>query len=98
MKGSQFPFGQLDLPTDEAKKTFIRKRYTYKNFGEAARIREKIETLKSLSHKNTINLRSAEDLGEGFIDLYYAYVPTPLEECFNANPAQTVKDLHRQFI
>ena len=54
--------------------------------------------MKLISHKNTINLRSAEDNGNGFIDLYYPYVPIPLEESFIENPEQTVKELHKQFI
>lgn len=57
-----------------------------------------MEKLKLISHKNTINLRSAEDNGNGFIDLYYPYVAIPLEESFVENPEQTVKELHKQFI
>jgi hypothetical protein len=83
MKGNQFPFGQILHKQPETKKILIKKRYQYKNQNEYLKLKEKIEKLKNISHKNTINLRSAEDNNNGFIDLFYPYVPIPLEESFN---------------
>ena len=58
---------------------------------------EKVDKLKSISHKNAVNLRSAQEEG-GCIDLFYQYVPSALEDAFNDNPELTVKEIHRQFI
>jgi hypothetical protein len=57
----------------------------------------KIGKLKSVSHKNTINLRCIEE-GDNYVDMIYQYVPHSLEESFAENPLQTVKEIHRQFI
>jgi len=76
----------------------IKKRYHYKNITEYGKLRDKIDVLKNISHKNSINLRSTEDAGNGYIDLLYPYVPIPLEESFNENNNQTVKEMHKQFI
>lgn len=38
----------------------------------------KVDTLKNISHKNTINLRSIEER-EGALDMIYQYVPLSLE-------------------
>jgi hypothetical protein len=56
----------------------IRKRYHYKNISEYTRLRDKVEVLKNISHKNAINLRSIEDANNGFIDLIYPYIPIQL--------------------
>jgi hypothetical protein len=61
----------------------IKKRYHYKNRTEYVKLRDKIDVLKDISHKNSINLRSTEDSNNGFIDLLYPYVPISLEESFN---------------
>ena len=74
MKGNQFPFAQVTDPSLDLKKMLVKKRITYRNSNEYAKIKEKIEKLKTVSHKNTINLRSTEDDGNGYIDLYYPYV------------------------
>lgn len=70
----------------------------YRNSSEYGKLKEKIEKLKTVAHKNTINLRSTEDNGNGYIDLYYPYVPIRLEDSFLENSSQTVKELHKQFI
>jgi hypothetical protein len=57
----------------------------------------KIDKLKSISHKNTINLRSIEER-ENTVDTIYQYVPLSLEESFAEDSSQTVKEMHRQFI
>ena len=57
----------------------------------------KIDKLKTISHKNTINLRSTEE-NNNSITLVYQYVPFSIEDSFIENPQQTVKDMHRQFI
>lgn len=98
MKGNQFPFGLLNDSAVEAKKILIKKRINYKNPVEYGKLKEKIEKLKGISHKNTINLRSTQDMKNGYIDLFYPYVPIPLQESFNENSNQTVKELHKQFI
>jgi len=79
MKGSQYPFGLLDVNPDDCKKMLVKKRYPYKTQIEEAKLRENINKLKNISHKNIINLRSTEDIGTGFIDLLYPYIPIPLE-------------------
>lgn len=53
--------------------------------------------MKSISHKNTINLRSIEE-NDHSIDAVYQYVPLSLEDSFSENSCQTVKEMHRQFI
>lgn len=58
----------------------------------------KIDKLKSISHRNTINLRSIEEKTNSSIDLIYQYVPLSLEDSFTENSCQTVKEMHRQFI
>lgn len=58
MKGNQFPFGLLNDSKVESKKILIKKRINYKNQLEYTKIKEKIDKLKTISHKNTINLRS----------------------------------------
>lgn len=83
MKGNQFPFGLLESTHIEPKKILIKKRYLYKNHTEHGKLKDKIEKLKTIAHRNTINLRSAEDQGNGHIDLFYPYVPVPLEDSFN---------------
>jgi predicted sulfurtransferase len=57
----------------------------------------KVEKLKGISHKNTINLRSISE-NETSIDTFYQYVPYSLEDSFTENSSQTVKEMHRQFI
>ena len=97
MKGMQFPFGVLRLEGEETGKAFIKKRYIYKDPEEYEQLKTKIDKLKTISHKNTINLRNAEELNNAFA-LTYQYVPHSLEDSFMENPSQTVKDMHRQFI
>jgi hypothetical protein len=41
----------------------------------------KIDKLKNVTHKNTINLRNAEENGNS-ITLYYQYVPYSLDDSF----------------
>lgn len=98
MKGNQFPFGVLTNSSSDSKKIFIKKRMYYKNHLEYSKLKEQIDKLKNISHKNTINLRSTEYFKNGHIDLFYPYVPIPLEESFTENASQTVKELHKQFI
>jgi hypothetical protein len=99
MKGNEFPFGQIAEGSLDHSKMLIRKRIHYRNSNEYALIRQKVDRLKTVSHRNCINLRQADDDGQGFVDLYYGYVPMRLEEAFgeDAGPA-TVKELHKQFI
>lgn len=78
------------------RKVFVRKRVSWRE-GEEGEVRAKVGRLKGISHRNTINLRSAEE-GPGWMDLFYQYVPVSLEESFAEYPSQTVKQLHRQFI
>lgn len=82
MKGNQFPFAQIADASLDLKKMLVKKRIAYRNLNEYAKIKEKIEKLKTVAHKNTINLRSTEDDGNGYIDLYYPYVPVRLEDSF----------------
>lgn len=98
MKGSRFPFGEISDRGRDPRKMQVKKRINYKNQLEYTQIISGIDKLKTISHKNSINLRSSEDDGEGAIELYYPYIPTTLEDCLLNNPSQTVKDLHRQFI
>ncbi len=99
MNNTQFPFGQLGNSYQDIKKTLIKKRVFYRNSSEEAKLREKIESLKKITHKNTINLRTIQESGEGFIDLYYPYVPLRLEDCFGwESSGLLVKELHKQFI
>jgi hypothetical protein len=58
MNNTQFPFGQLGNSYQDIKKTLIKKRVFYRNSSEEAKLREKIESLKKITHKNTINLRT----------------------------------------
>jgi hypothetical protein len=58
---------------------------------------EKVEILKSISHKNAVNLRSTVE-ENNFIDLFYQYVPISIDDAFTENPDLTVKEMHRQFI
>lgn len=57
----------------------------------------KIAKLKGVSHRNTINLRAIEE-DDCHLDMLYQYVPYSLQDAFQEHPAQTVKDIHRQFI
>lgn len=82
MKGSEFPFGQLDHESVNVSKMLVKKRIQYRNSSEYSLIREKVERLKTVSHRNCVNLRQADDSGQGFVDLYYGYVPMRLEEAF----------------
>lgn len=65
--------------------------------GEYESLHEKIDKLKNISHKNSINLRTIKE-GEDFIDLYYPYVGLTMEDSFIYYPNQTAKDIHKQFI
>jgi hypothetical protein len=67
MKNNQFPFGELSDENIESKKIYIKKKYVYRNQAEYKKLKEKIEKLKGISHKNTINLRSTDDQGNGQI-------------------------------
>jgi hypothetical protein len=58
MKGNQFPFGVLNDSPSDSKKILIKKRIHYKNQLEYSKLKEQIDKLKNISHKNTINLRS----------------------------------------
>ena len=98
MKGNHFPFGQVSDCSVDIKKMLVKRRVMYRNSSEYGKLKEKIEKLKTVAHKNTINLRSTEDNGNGYIDLYYPYVPIRLEDSFLENSSQTVKELHKQFI
>lgn len=60
MKGNQFPFGLLKVDDLTLRKTFIKKRYIFKDGEEQALLMEKVNKLKNISHKNNINLRSTE--------------------------------------
>lgn len=91
MKGNQFPFGQFSDSSLDPKKMLVKKRIVYRNSNEYSKLKEKIQKLKTVAHKNTINLRSTEDNGNGYIDLYYPYVPIRLQDSFIENSCQTVK-------
>ena len=60
MRGTQFPFGVLNVDESQLKKTFVKKRYLYRGQDEYDQLQFKIDKLKTISHKNTINLRSTE--------------------------------------
>lgn len=90
MRGIQFPFGVLKVEEDQVRKAFIKKRYPFKDEEENQLLRNKIDKLKNISHKNTINLRSTEE-GTNSITLVYQYVPHSMNDSFNENPNQTVK-------
>ena len=60
MKGNQFPFGLLKVDDLTLRKTFIKKRYIFKDGEEQALLMEKVNKLKNICHKNNINLRSTE--------------------------------------
>jgi hypothetical protein len=60
MNSTQFPFGQFGNTYEDIKKTLIKKRVFYRNSSEESKLREKIESLKKITHKNTINLRTIE--------------------------------------
>ena len=59
MRGNQYPFGELPEQTVQDKKTLIRKRMPFRNSREFRKMHEAVDVLKKVSHKNTINLRSA---------------------------------------
>jgi hypothetical protein len=85
------------LSSLDDKKIYVKKRYFFRSGEEHQELRVKIDKLKTISHKNTINLRSAEE-NSYYIDLFYQYIPHSLEDSFIENPTQTVKEMHRQFI
>lgn len=58
IRGQQFPFGRLQMATGDLRKIFVKKRYFFGCEEEYEELMMKINTLKSISHKNTINLRS----------------------------------------
>lgn len=58
MRGTQFPFGFLNVSDSDAAKTLIKIRYSFKDSEEYEQLMEKIDKLKEISHKNVINLRS----------------------------------------
>lgn len=97
MRGMQFPFGVLKVEEDQIRKAFIKKRYVFKDAEEYEHLRNKIDKLKTISHKNTINLRSTEETPNS-VTLVYQYVPHSMNDSFMENPSQTVKEMHRQFI
>jgi hypothetical protein len=97
MRGSQFPFGVLNITESEAAKTLVKKRYVFKDNEEYDQMAEKIGKLKSISHKNAINLRSATE-DRFYLELFYQYVPNSIEEAFTENADLSVKEMHRQFI
>jgi serine/threonine protein kinase len=97
MKGTQFPFGVLKIEEQDIRKAFVKKRYLFKDEEEYEQIKMKVDKLKNISHKNSINLRSAEETSNS-ITLVYQYVPFSLEDSFMECPNQTVKEMHRQFI
>jgi hypothetical protein len=97
MRGTQFPFGVLKVEEDGARKAFVKKRYFFKDEDEYDQLKSKIDKLKNISHKNTINLRSTEE-GPNSITLVYQYVTHSMNDSFMDNPNQTVKEMHRQFI
>lgn len=49
MKGNEFPFSQLGDSLDDPSKMIVKKRIHYRNSNEYTLIREKIDTLKTLS-------------------------------------------------
>jgi hypothetical protein len=63
------------------RKVLVKRRYSFGDSEEKASLMEKVSKLKSVSHKNTINLRSAHETGSS-IDLLYQYVPMSLETSF----------------
>ena len=75
----------------------MKKRYPYRTVEELEELMIKVDKLKSISHKNTINLRSIEEAPSS-IDLIYQYVSLSLQDSFNENGKQTVKQMHKQFI
>ena len=97
MKGTQFPFGVLKVDEGDIRKAFIKRRYQFKDSEEYDQLKLKIDKLKTISNKYTINLRSTEETANS-ITLVYQYVPFSIEDSFVENPEQTVKDMHRQFI
>lgn len=99
MKGSEFPFGQLEGESVDPRKLQVRRRVHYRNSKEQALIREKVDSLKTLSHRNCINLRKvSHQPQQNCLDLYYGYVPLRLEQAFEDGARPSVKDLHKQFI
>jgi hypothetical protein len=58
MKGTQFPFGVLNTNDQLLRKIFVKKRYLFNNEEEYEQLKAKVERLKTISHKNAINLRS----------------------------------------
>lgn len=81
----------------DTRKMLVKKRIQYRNSNEHALILQKVDKLKTLSHRNCINIRKVEDSQPGSLDLYYPYVPHRLEDVFGEDTA-SVKDLHKQFI
>jgi hypothetical protein len=77
MKGIQFPFGVLNVFDSEIKKVLVKKKYIFKDEEEYHQLRVKIEKLKNITHKNTINLRSTES-NNNSVSLFYQYVPYSL--------------------
>ena len=59
MKGNIFPFGVLNDSKVHNRKILIKKRLKCMSQSEYTKLKEQIEKLKQISHKNTINLRSA---------------------------------------
>jgi hypothetical protein len=55
----------------------MKKRYPYRTVEELEELMIKVDKLKSISHKNTINLRSIEEAPSS-IDLIYQYVSLSL--------------------
>ena len=79
MKGSEFPFGQIENHSVDQSRMLVKKRIHYRNSGDHALIKQKIDKLKTLTHKNCINLRQTDQSTHGYVDLYYAYVPLTLD-------------------
>jgi len=77
MKGIQFPFGVLNVSDSEIKKVLVKKKYMFKDEEEYHQLRVKIDKLKNITLKNTINLRSTES-NHNSISLFYQYVPYSL--------------------
>lgn len=83
--GNQFPFGVLSASSESAK-IFVKKRYSYRSEEEYDELMKKVEKLKTISHKNTINLRSICE-GSKYVDTFYQYIPISLEDFFcEGNP------------
>ena len=59
MKGTQFPFGVLRIADHQMRKSFVKKRYYFKDQEEYQQLRTKIDKLKNIAHRNTVNLRFA---------------------------------------